>query len=173
MADFESLLTKLGFKADLHPLAAVNEHLEGIQRRLEFLAAAEMVKGIYELTERFSHFAEQLGSSAMSAGLTTDALQKLQFAGELNAVSSEDMTGSLAHLSRQLQAARDGSKEATGAFAKAGITPAQIKGFRTSSDALLTLSDRFQNIQDPIKKQAILMQLAGRSSYRLVGLMNK
>lgn len=166
-------LTKWGFNIEHEKLTKVEEQLEGIKHRLEFLAAAEVVKAVYELTERFAHFAEELHVAATSAGLTVEAFQQLSFAAEQSGVSQDEMGMSMTRLSRQLYEARMGSVEAQKAFAQAGITPAQIVNMKTGKDALLALADRFKAIDDPIKKQALGMELMGRGSVRMVGFLSK
>lgn len=171
--DLLSLLTRWKFDVDENPVRKLEHRLEGLQRRLEFLGAAEAIRGIHEITERFSAFAEQLQSGATSAGLTAEALQKIQFAGTQSAVSAEEMTGALARLSRQLHEARNGSAQALETFKQAGISPEQVRGFRTSADALRGLADRMQRIKDPIEKQGLAMALLGRGSHNMVGLLSK
>lgn len=165
--------TKWGFEIDDDPLKKVEKTLEAIKRRLEFLAAAEIVKGIYELTEKFAEFAEQLHLMSESAGLTVEAFQKLAFAAKQSGISQEEMGHSMARLSRNLYEARKGGQEAQKVFADAGFSSEQIASFRTGEDVMLALGDRFKEIQDPIKKQAIAMELMGRGSQNMVGFLSK
>lgn len=171
--DIIDMLTKWAFKTDTKPLDHVNEKLEKIQHSLEFLGAAEVVKGIFEIVERFSGMAEQLQSGAASAGLTVEALQRLQFAGSQSAVSAEEMTGALSHLTRTLYAARKGSAEATASFAAAGISKEQIAGFHTGADAMRALAERMKGMSDPIAKQGLAMQIMGRGSGKMVAFLSK
>jgi hypothetical protein len=171
--DILDMLTKWAFKTETKPLDHVNEKLEKIQHSLEFLGAAEVVKGIFEIVERFSGMAEQLQSGAASAGLTVEALQRLQFAGSQSAVSAEEMTGALSHLTRTLYEARKGSKEATASFAAAGISKEQIAGFHTGADAMRALAERMKGMSDPIAKQGLAMQIMGRGSSKMVGFLSK
>lgn len=167
------LVTKWGFDIEHEKLTKVEEQLEKIRHRIEFLGAVEIVKGIVELSERFAKFAEDLHVASESAGITIESLQKLGFAAKQSAVEQGELEGALARMSRKLYEARKGNEEANKTFAEAGFTPSQVMGFKTSSDVLLALSDRFKDMHDPIKKQAILMQLAGRGSYNMVGFLNK
>lgn len=167
------LLTKWGFEVEHEKLERTEQQLEGIKHSLELLAAAEIIKGIYELSERFAHFAEELHVAATSAGITVEAFQKLAFAAGQSAVSQEEMEHSMTRLTRNLYEARKGGAEAQKVFADAGFTQDQIAGFKTGSDVLYALSDQFKNIQDPIKKQAIAMELMGRGSIHMVGFLSQ
>ena len=163
-----NLFASLGFKVDESPLERINEKLEGVKSRLEFLGAAEVIRGVYELTESYSHFSEELGTAATAAGLTVEALQKIQYAAGLAGVSSEEVASGLTRITRAVYEARNGNQQAIDQFAAAGIKPAQIASFRTGKEALLALSDSIRGIEDPIKKQAILVELLGRGSRNMV-----
>ncbi|RZL29676.1 MAG: hypothetical protein EOP64_00290 [Sphingomonas sp.] len=167
------LLAHIGFTTDAAPLDEASEKLEGIKRRLEFLAAAEVVRGIYELTERFSGFAEGLNTAAVAAGLSVESLQKLQFAAGQSGVSADEMSQSMALLSRKLYEARSGSAEAAKSFEQVGIDPAQIQSFHSTQEALLAVSNGMSRLTDPVAKQALAMDLFGRSGSRMVAFMSE
>jgi hypothetical protein len=167
------ILTKLGFEVDEKPLAKVEGLLGGIKRTLQVFAVAEVVRGIADMTERFAHFAEELHIAAESAGITVEKFQQLAFAAKQSAVSQEELGMSMARLSRHLYDARRGGEEANKAFMDAGFTQDQIAGFKTGSDVMAALADRFKDIQDPIKKQALAMELMGRGSVNMVGFLSQ
>lgn len=170
---YKELITKFGFEIHEEPLEKVEKRLDGIKERLEFLGAAEVLKGIYELAEKFSHFAEELHVASVSAGLTVEAFQKLAFAAGQSAVTQDEMAGAMARLGRNLYEARMGSVAAQQAFINAGFTGTQVQNFHTASDAMLALADRFKDIQDPIQKSALAMQLMGRGSVNMVGFLSQ
>lgn len=167
------LITKIGFDVDHEKLDKVNEQLEGIKHRLEFLAAIELAKGFAELTEKFAHFAEELHVAAGNAGITVEALQKLSFAAKQSGISQEEMSGSMARLSRRLYEAKLGSKEAQEAFVKAGFSVNQIAGLKTGQEALMALSGHMQHMTDATQKSAIAMELMGRGGYHMVSFLSK
>ena len=169
----KELITKFGFEVDKEPLEKVEHSLEQIKGRLEFLAAAEILKSLYELGEKFAHFAEELHVAATSAGLTVEAFQKLAFAAGQSAVSQEELGGAMARLGRHLYEARMGSEEAQKAFMQAGFSAEQVRGFHNAGDAMAALADQFKGIQDPIQKQALAMQLLGRGSVNMVGFLSQ
>lgn len=171
--NIRELITKWGFAVDHEPLEKVEHQLEAIKHRLEFLAAVEVVEKIAELTERFAKFAEELHVAAESAGLTVEAYQKLAFAAETMTVTNDQLSTAMARLSRHLYDARNGAEESQKVFQRAGFTQEQIATFHTGSDVLNALSDKFKNIQDPIKKQAIAMELLGRGSHNMVAFLSQ
>ncbi|RYF51813.1 MAG: hypothetical protein EOO38_02195, partial [Cytophagaceae bacterium] len=171
MTTLRELTTVINFETSTEGLEKVNGALESINHKLEFLAATEFVKGIYELSEKYGHLGEEIESAAAQAGLSTEAFQKLAYAGTQNAVSQGEMSGSLARLSRQIGAARDGSKEAIAAFAKVGIPEDQVMSFHDASEALQAVADHMKGIQDPIKRTQLMMALMGRGSVKMAKMM--
>lgn len=167
------LLAHIGFEVDEKPLHKVEEALEGIKHGLEFFAAAEIVKKLFEVSEQFAHWGEELKVTAESVGLTVESLQQLQFAAEQSGVSAETMTHSMALLSRHLYDAKNGSKEASLAFSRIGISSAQIAGFKNAEDALFAIADKIQGIEDPIKRLAVSQELLGRGGYKMVAFLAK
>lgn len=166
-------LTKWGFQIEHEKLDRVEKQLEGIKHRLEFLAAAEVVHALYELSEKFASVGEAIHIAAESAGLGVEAFQRLAFSAGLSNVSADEMQTSMARLSRSLYAARMGSAEAQLAFSQAGFSPEQVRGFHTSRDAMLALADRMRAIRDPIQKAALAQQLMGRGSIQMVGYLSQ
>lgn len=169
----KEFVTKWTFKIEKEPLEKVDGMLDSINKKLEFLAAAEVIRGIAELGEKFAHFAEEIHVAAENAGITSEAFQKLAFAAKESAVSQEEMSMGMARLSRTLYEARKGGEEAQKAFAEAGFSQEQIAGFKTGQDALLALSSRMSAMSDPIQKQALAMQLMGRGSANMVSFLSQ
>lgn len=171
--NLRELVGKIGFEVDEHPLERVEGLLEGIKHRMELLAGAELVAKLYEVAERFAEWGEELHVAAENAGMTVGEMQELTYAAEKSGVAAGEMSRAIAILSRHLYAARTGSKEAQQAFSKAGITGAQVKGFKTAKDALFALSDVVAKIPDPIKRMGVAQELLGRGGNRLITMLSK
>lgn len=166
-------LTKWGFEVDNSKLNKVEQQLDSIKHRLEFLAAAQIVKGLFELGERFAKFAEELHVAATSAGITAEEFQKLAFSAKQSAVEQGEMESSMKILSRRLYEARLGGAEAQKSFQLMGFSGEQVRGFKTSQDALYAIADRFKNMKDPIEKAALAQQMMGRGSLHMVGFLSQ
>lgn len=167
------MLTKWGFKIEHEKLTRVEQQLEGIKRRLEFLAAVEVAKGLFNLVERFSKVGEELHSVSQAVGIGVEDFQRLAFSASQASVSQEELSGSMRRLARQIYSAREGSEEANRAFQALGISPERVKGFKNAEAALLAVSDQMRSIDDPIKKAALAQQLLGRSSTHMVGYLSQ
>ncbi len=171
--NFREMLTTWGFKVEHEKLDKVEKQLEGIKHRLDFLAAAEVVKGLFELADRFGSVGEAIHIAAESAGITVEAFQKLAFSAAQANISQQELEVSMKHLARSLYAARTGAKEAQEAFAHAGFTPGQVRGFKTSQDAMLALADRMKGMHDPIQKAALAQAVLGRGSLHMVAYLSQ
>jgi hypothetical protein len=169
MDTMRSMLTKWGFDIETDKLKSVENRLDAIKNRLNFLATVEVVKGLFHMTERMADFGEQLHVAALGAGITVESFQKLAFSAGQSAVSQEELSTGLTRLTRNLYMARQGSAQAQEAFAKAGFSPDQIAGFKNSQQVLLALSDRMKATKDPIERVALSQQLLGRGSQRMAG----
>src|SRR5271169_4263025 len=115
------LLAHIGFLVDEGPLHKLENSLESIKNKLSFLLGYEAVTKLYALAEKFAEWGQELYVTAQNIGVTTDALQGLDYAANQAGVSQELMAHSLAHLSHSLYEARNGSIEMQTHFAKAGI----------------------------------------------------
>lgn len=173
MFSLRDVVAKLNFKVDDRDLKNVEKTLDGIKSRLNFIAGAQIAEKLYQLGVQFAEIGQQIKIGAESAGLTVQEFQKLSFAAQQNGVSNEDLSRSLVLLSTHLYQARQGSVEAQRAFAYAGFTPDQVRGFRNAQDALLALSDRLKATSDPIQKAALSRELLGRGSIRMAEFLSK
>jgi hypothetical protein len=169
--DARTLVTTLGFTLSDQTQSnfeKINHNIEQVRHRLELIAGVEILKGLYELAERFGGMGEQLESASIAAGLTVEQFQALSYAAAQNGVSQDEMSTGLARLSKALYNAKKGSKEATEAFGAAGIGPDQVRTFHNSTDAFLALGDALQRMEDPAAKVAVLQELMGRGSFKLL-----
>lgn len=173
MTSIREMITKWGFKIEHEKLSRVEQQLEGIKRRLEFLGAVEVGKAVFEMVEKFSKFGEELHSVSSSIGLAVEDYQRLAFSASQASVSQEELGGSMRRLARQIYAAREGSEDANKSFQDLGIGPERVKSFKNAEEALLAVSDRMRAIDDPIKKAALAQQLLGRSSSHMVGYLSQ
>jgi hypothetical protein len=181
------LLVSIGFDVEDKPLEGLNEKLEGIHKSVAFIELAEKINlaveafklvgeaahKVYEFIEGYAEFGEQLESAAIKAGLTTDALQKLQYAAAANGVSTDQLSTGLAFLSRSLYSAREGSEQSLKAFKAIGISREQTLGFANAGDAMLAVADRIKAINDPAKQNAVLMRLLGRGGFQMGKFMKQ
>lgn len=167
------LLAHIGFKVDEGPLHKLESSLDSIKNKLNLIIGYEAVTKLYELAENFAKWGEELYVTAQNIGVTTEALQGLDYAAERSGVSQELMAHSLAHLAHSLYEAKNGSIEMQTHFAKAGISGDMIKNFKSTEDALYTIADQLNNIQDPIKRMGVAQELLGRGGFKMIAFLSQ
>lgn len=167
------LLAKIGFEVDHEPLEKLEHTLEGIKERLEIFAGLEIAEKLFEISEKFAEWGEELNTTALNLGMNVEELQEFGAAANSAGVSQEAMTQGLSVLSRKLYEVRMGSKEAGDAFYKVGISSDQVKGFHTAKDALMAVADKLAAMSDPIERTAVAQELLGRGGQRMVAFLSK
>lgn len=181
------LFAKIGFEVDEAPLKALSRQLDDLKSNIvsvgnavntmktimEVALGVEIVKKLFDVSEKFAEWGQNLKVTSATLGVTTDEIQKLSYAASQSGVSTEEMTHSLAHLSRHIYDAKNGSKEAADAFYKAGITFDQVQGFTSAEQALSVLSDRVAAVKDPMQRLGLAQALLGRGGYQMVAFLSK
>lgn len=118
--------------------------------------------------------ADALAKSAQKAGVTVEALSRLEFAAKLSDVSLESLTGGLQKLSKTMaDAVVTPTSNAATAFKALGIELKNNDGtLRKSDQVLADVADRFSRMEDGSTKTALSMILLGRSGAELIPLLN-
>lgn len=161
------MLVKVGVATDVRPLEKIEHHLESINHKLRLVAGAEVLKALFHLTEGFGHGALELMNTASAAGLTTDAMQRLQFAVAQSGGNAAELGMTMTHLARMIHGAKMGAQDALETFYLLGISQRQIASFKTTEDVLYGVMEALQKIQDPLKRQALMDRALGQGSRAL------
>lgn len=96
-------------------------------------------------------------------GVTTEAIQGLGYAASLSGVSTGVLQSALQRLSFNLQSVGHQSKSVSAAFAKLGLSQADLK--KESVDQNLEeIANKFKGMADGAEKNALAMQIFGRTA---------
>jgi hypothetical protein len=172
----KELLLKLGLDIDSASFAeghAVGEALEkGLEKVVDWaIEATEKFKELFVQTGELAH---ELEVMAQETGLSTDALQELQFAANMTGVGTDQLNTNIFFLSRSMDAARRGSEQQAAAFAKLHVKVTGANGkLRDTDEVLMDLADRFADLPDGLEKTHLAMEVFGRSGARVIPLLNK
>lgn len=116
---------------------------------------------------------DKLDEAAERLGVSVEDLSALNFAGKMNGLEFEDMTGALTKLSVKMQEAAAGSKEAGALFADVGVKVTDASGKIKPAEAVLAeIAERFAKFEDGAAKTALAVDLFGKSGAKLVPLLN-
>lgn len=136
------------------------------------VGVAGMAVGIGALVLKTAQAGDDLDTMSRKTGLSTDRLQELQYIAKQTGTDLETMTGSMARAVRSMDAAQKAGSPAADAFAELGIKVTDSNGKLRDSktvweEALVALG----NIPDETERDAVAMQIFGKSAQELEPLM--
>jgi hypothetical protein len=118
--------------------------------------------------------ADALSKTAQKAGVTTEALSRLNYAAGYSDVSLEQLSGGLQKLSRNMAEVASGKGGAAAtALSALGISATDAIGNLRDADVVFgEVADRFGRMEDGSTKTALAIQLFGRAGADLIPLLN-
>lgn len=134
----------------------------GIATLLSFRGFSNVVDGL-----------DEIGKTAERVNATAESLSALKFAGELSAVSFQQLSTAFSQFSRNLENARRGAALQQGAFDLLGIQPTALDtgGRLDAVEILSQVADGLDRVGDASKRNDILLTLFGRSGANLGPLL--
>jgi len=129
---------------------------------------------IYDTAKEIASMTNAIERQAGILGISTDELQKWQYAAKMSDVNAEELALGLKLLSRNMEDASTGSGEASKYFSAMGISVKTTEGhLRPLNEIMMEIMDKFASWEDGPRKIAIAIQLFGRSGETLIPLLNK
>lgn len=152
-------------------LGAVLENIGGIQNAfMAAFAGHQVLSFAHEMMDAAS--ATEL--TAKRLGLTTKALQELEYAANQSDISKGSFANAMKFLQVNSTKAAQGSKEAAAAFAKLGVATKGADGNARPLDELFEdVTTKFAAIKDPAQQTALAMQIFGRAGAELVPMLQE
>ena len=110
--------------------------------------------------------ADQLSTLSKQTGLSTTALQKMQYASDLVDVSVEDITGALKKMKPKMT-------ESNKTFEKLGVSIYDTHGkMRAAEDVFYDSIKALSQIQNETERDQVAMELFGKSADSLAGIID-
>lgn len=147
---------------------------------------ADGIKGLGELFKSLTQetieaaqaaaaYADEIGTLSVQTGVATDTLQALTYAEELMDVSVSTVTSSMARNIRSMNSAKEGTEEYADAYKKLGITVTDVMTgeLRDSETVFWEVVDALGKIENATERDAVAMQLFGRSAQQLNTLVDQ
>ncbi|WP_242836662.1 hypothetical protein [Clostridium sp. BNL1100] len=132
------------------------------------VAAAGIGTGLIGMAVQAGAAADDINTLAKQTGLSTEQIQKFQYASDRIDVSMETLTGSMAKLTRNMESARQGSKNQEEAFKALGITITDNEGkLRDNQDVFNEVIDALGKMENETQRDAFAMQIFGKSAQDL------
>lgn len=131
-------------------------------------------KKLNEITLEAAHKADDLITESMTSGLSTDTIQKLQYAENLIDVSYSTISSSLTKLTVNMDKARDGNDNLSAAFARLGVSVTDSSGnLRSNEEVFYEVIDALGQIDNAAERDAASMEIFGKSAKELNPLIEQ
>ena len=174
----EELAAKFGLEVDEAAFARAETLLHGLSTGFMGIIAAVggAVVGLTAIVAKTGHVGDEAAATAEKLGVTTQALQGLEFAAVMFDATAEGLSTGLKFLGKNAAEAAAGSDELKKAFASAGVGIYGAGGkLKPTDDLLASLADKFQSMGEGHgpKKLELAIKLLGRSGAELIPMLNK
>jgi len=144
--------------------------VEAITRAWDALknAVSSVASGLSDLVVGGAAFADDILTLSSTTGLATETLQEFRYMEDLTDVSSGAVAKSLTKLKKQMASAQGGSKTATAAFEKLGVSYVDLDGnLRNSEDVFYDVIDAMGAMENETERDALAMDIFGKSGTEL------
>ena len=131
-------------------------------------AIAEVEQKLISLTQEQAAAAGEIQDLAMQTSLSTETIQEYQYASELIGVSFDTLIGAHTRMIRSMSDAQSGTASAVETWQKLGVSIMDTNGnLRDSETVFLEVIDALGNIENATERDAIAMDVFGRSAQDL------
>lgn len=167
----ENELKTLGDKAETASTKMNMLGDEKFNKRIQkstLLIAAGLGAAIGGLAVKAGQAADDINTLAKQTGLSTEEIQKFQYAAELIDVPIETLTKSMAKNIKSMKGVQDGTKLSTEAYKKLGVevmnSDGTLRNGQTVYNEVITALGEMSNETD---RDALAMELLGKSAQEL------
>lgn len=137
------------------------------------LVAGTVITSLTSMSVKLANTADDLLTLSSQTHISTDELQKLQYAADFVDVEVSTMTGSITRLTKSMDEARHGSGNASEAFHKLHINVKNANGsLRNANDVFYESIDALGRIGNETERDSIAMEIFGRSARDLNPLID-
>ena len=147
---------------------AITKSFQAGTKALTAYGSAAVAAGtaIVKMTGDAAQAADDLNTMSKQTGLSTEQLQKMQYAADLIDVDVETITGSMAKLTKNMTS---DSEAVTGAFEKLGVSVRDdVTGeLRNNEDVFNDLIAALGTVENETERDNLAMQVFGKSAQEL------
>ena len=132
--------------------------------------AAAVVGGLGALGYKAVTAADELNTLSKQTGISTDDLQKMQYASDLVDVSLEDITGSLRKMKNNMDST---SSTTQAAWDRIGVSTRNADGsMRNATEVFYEAIEGLSQIENETERDQVAMDLFGKSADSLAGIID-
>lgn len=131
-------------------------------------AIKDVASGMVDLVKDSAKSADEINTLSKQTGLSTDTIQKFQYAADVIDVPLDTLTGSLSKLTKTMSTAKSGSGAAADAFKQLGISVTDDNGaLRDNEEVFKEIIAALGEIDNETERDATAMTLLGKSAQDL------
>jgi len=173
--EIRNLLVRIGFDVDEKPIKKLNDGIKSVKSSILLMtgAFAAAAGGLIALAKNVANTGDDARKTAQALGLTTEALQELEFASQIAGLSQGELRASIRRLAKSANDASSGLITYKRVYDSLGISITNTEGKLKDTDIILSeIADKFAEMEDGTKKTAYATDLFGRSGAKLIPLLN-
>ena len=143
------------------------EKIDGVMKGL-LTGAAAAGAGLVAMATKAGAAADDINTLAKQTGLSTEQIQIFQYASDRIDVSIDTLTGSMAKLAKNMESARNGSKNQQLAFDALGVSITNNDGkLRNNQEVMNECINALAAMENETQRDAYAMQIFGKSAQDL------
>ena len=174
--EVREIVTRFGFSVNQKPLTDMENNVKSITKSIAVVGAlaSAAVGSLFGIALSTAKIGEEAKLTSQKLGMTTQAIQGLNYAAKQNEIDQEAMTMGMQRFARNIINLRTGSEEAAKGFHLMGLSTQYLMDrHKGTLETLMQTADIFHKMQDGQTKTAIAMELFGRSGARMIPMLNK
>ncbi len=143
------------------------EKIDGLMKGA-LVGATAAGAGLVAMATKAGAAADDINTLAKQTGLSTEQIQIFQYASDRIDVSIETLTGSMAKLTKNMESARNGSKNQQKAFDALGVSITDNNGkLRNNQEVMNECINALAAMENETQRDAYAMQIFGKSAQDL------
>lgn len=167
--EIRGLVSSLGLNVS-PAIESLASHFDGVSSSVgnAVLAIGAIGTALVKCATDAAETADNLLTLSKTTGMTTDELQKLQYASAFVDVDLDTMTGAITRLERTMRQAKNGSSSAAEAFKELGVKITSSSGqLKDANELFYDIIDRLGRMKNETERDALAMDLLGKSAKEL------
>jgi len=170
------LFVRIGFDVDEKPIKQLNSGIKSVKSSVLMMtgAFAAAAGGLIVLARSVANTGDDARKTAQALGLTTEALQELEFAASIGGIKQGELRASIRRLAKSANDASLGLLTYKRVYDSLGVSITNAEGKLKTTDQILSdVADKFAVMEDGTLKTAYATDLFGRSGAKLIPLLNQ
>jgi hypothetical protein len=140
---------------------------------LKIMGVGAALRAPFEAAEGiFASAGTEMARMSQRTGASVEALSQLGYAAKQSGVDMDGLGNGLKKMQKSIGEAEQGSGEATQAFARLGLSVAQLKNL-SPDQQFEAIAQQISRISDPAMRATMAMQIFGRNGASLLPLLNQ